>query len=239
MRPLRPAVFEPRVAARTCHTADRDGLSLADLACIIGIIRSHAASSRRQEDAAAGSTHRHGANSLRDLMTKPLFPEALALAFLAAAGPGQADAAGEGRPVDFNDQVRPILSRHCFKCHGPDEKARKAKLRLDVEDGAMQAGRLGRAADRAGQARRERAGAADLRRGRRTSGCRRPRPSSPLSDGDRQILKQWIADGAKYDAHWAFRQPVRPAMPAVRDRELGAKRRSTHSSSARLEAAKA
>ena len=40
--------------------------------------------------------------------------------------------------VDFNDQVRPILARHCFKCHGPDDKARKAKLRLDQEEAAKQ-----------------------------------------------------------------------------------------------------
>src|SRR5437588_7109229 len=40
-------------------------------------------------------------------------------------------------PVDFTREVRPILSRHCFKCHGPDDKARKAKLRLDVRESAI------------------------------------------------------------------------------------------------------
>lgn len=41
----------------------------------------------------------------------------------------------------FNNKVRPILARHCFKCHGPDDKARKAKLRLDQRDAALHGGR--------------------------------------------------------------------------------------------------
>src|SRR5262245_57065203 len=44
---------------------------------------------------------------------------------------------GEPAKVDFNFQIRPLLSDRCFKCHGPDEKARKAKLRLDTREGAL------------------------------------------------------------------------------------------------------
>src|SRR3954449_2099732 len=53
--------------------------------------------------------------------------------FALAAGPLRA---ADGRDF-FNSQVRPLLSRHCFKCHGPDDKARKAKLRLDLRESAV------------------------------------------------------------------------------------------------------
>src|SRR5690348_11374810 len=48
-----------------------------------------------------------------------------------------------GDEVDFTRDVRPLLARHCFKCHGPDEKARKADLRLDVRDAALKGGASG------------------------------------------------------------------------------------------------
>src|SRR5438132_4671336 len=60
----------------------------------------------------------------------------LGTAILLATLIGQTSPA-RGAPVDFSRDVRPILSRHCFKCHGPDDKARKAKLRLDVRESAI------------------------------------------------------------------------------------------------------
>ena len=66
-------------------------------------------------------------------------PRTLHLAILSFVGVSFAGPACAG-PVDFQRDVRPLLSRHCFKCHGPDDKARKAKLRLDVREDA---GRLG------------------------------------------------------------------------------------------------
>src|SRR5262245_34061065 len=57
----------------------------------------------------------------------------LSMAFLLSAFAVPVRAA-RGEPVDFNRDVQPLLSRHCFKCHGPDDKARKAKVRLDVRD---------------------------------------------------------------------------------------------------------
>jgi hypothetical protein len=116
--------------------------------------------------------------------------------------------------VDFNDQVRPILSRHCFKCHGPDDKGRKAKLRLDQEEGVFKPAGSGERPVVPGKPEESelvrRISAADPNE-------RMPPPAanSTLSEIERQILKKWIADGANYEVHWAFRQPVRPEIPKV------------------------
>ncbi|MBN9169952.1 MAG: hypothetical protein J0J11_08540 [Microbacterium sp.] len=66
---------------------------------------------------------------------RTLLPVACALLFAASAGAAPP-------PVDFAREVRPILSGQCFQCHGPDEKARKAKLRLDLRDEAIKSGTI-------------------------------------------------------------------------------------------------
>ena len=107
-------------------------------------------------------------------------------------------------------------SRHCFKCHGPDDKGRKAKLRLDREDGAYAAASSGERPIVPGKpeeselVRRIFAQDADERMPPRSA-------NSALSESDRQILKQWVAEGARYDVHWAFRKPVMPEIPRVSD----------------------
>ncbi len=140
----------------------------------------------------------------------------IALAWLAAGALAQGSKPPKQHTVDFNDQVRPILSRHCFKCHGPDDKARKAKLRLDVEDGAYKPAGSGERPivpgkpDESELVRRIFAGDPDDKMPPAAANL-------PLSEGDRQILKQWVAQGAKYDGHWALRPPERPASPKVSD----------------------
>ena len=62
--------------------------------------------------------------------------------------PDRKEGAG-ARAVSYLKEVRPILAQHCFQCHGPDEAARKGKLRLDLKDKAF-AERDGQARDRAG-----------------------------------------------------------------------------------------
>jgi hypothetical protein len=64
-----------------------------------------------------------------------------ALGLLLCVLPGLAASASDLGKVDYNFQIRPLLSDRCFKCHGPDEKARKKKLRLDTRDGMFKAWR--------------------------------------------------------------------------------------------------
>ena len=113
-----------------------------------------------------------------------------------------------GAKVDYNEDVRPILSENCFYCHGPDGNKRKAKLRLDVRDAALE-----KKAFVPGDA-----GASELikRLASTDSDEVMPPPDShrTLTAAQKEILKRWIAEGAEYKEHWAFVTPVRPALPA-------------------------
>lgn len=113
--------------------------------------------------------------------------------------------------VDFNRDIRPILSNHCFQCHGPDEDSRQAELRLDLRASATE-DRDGGAAVVAGDATASRllqrvtSDDADLLM---------PPPDfkKPLSSDQIEKLKSWIESGATYDEHWSFRPIRRPEPP--------------------------
>jgi hypothetical protein len=112
--------------------------------------------------------------------------------------------------IDFNRDIRPILSNNCFRCHGPDEAKREAELRLDTFEGATAQLPEGRAIQ-PGQV------ASSLMLARIEShdpSERMPPPESELTLSTQQIelLKQWIAEGARYEAHWAF-QPLKLSAP--------------------------
>ena len=117
----------------------------------------------------------------------------------------------------FDREVRPILARHCFKCHGPDETARKSDLRLDLESGAK--------ADLGGYAavvpRDDSVSELMVRVRSEDPDLRMPPPESgpPLSASEIAILKNWIESGGDYVTHWAFVPPVQALIPAVVDRE--------------------
>ncbi|MBA4190835.1 MAG: hypothetical protein C0467_22845 [Planctomycetaceae bacterium] len=108
---------------------------------------------------------------------------------------------------DFNRDVRPILSARCFKCHGPDDAARKAKLRLDTREGAEAT--LGKVDD-----------SEFVRRIFATDDKEIMPPPAvkiPLTAKEKETLKAWVAAGAKYESHWAFGPVVRPNPPVSRD----------------------
>ena len=114
--------------------------------------------------------------------------------------------------LDFNLDVRPLLSDRCFICHGFDEKARKAELRLDIAEGAF--------------AKRDDGHAIVPGKPEESLLWKRithtdpdevmPPPESHLSlnDAERQLIRQWIAEGAEYKIHWALIPVKRPAPPA-------------------------
>jgi len=143
-------------------------------------------------------------------MIARILTTALALALVAPLA-GAADPPGR---VDFNRQVRPILSEHCLACHGPDEEARESGLRLDLRDAATAPADSGRPAIVPGKP-----GESGLiaRVESRRQGMVMPPPSAnrPLSDADRATLRAWIEQGADYRTHWAFVPPRRPPAPAV------------------------
>jgi hypothetical protein len=118
--------------------------------------------------------------------------------------------------VEYNRDVRPILSDACYHCHGPDAGRRKAGLRLDTEAGALGKLRRGGRAIVPGKP-----NDSDLVR-RITADDEQehmPPPKSGRRLTARQIalLQRWVEQGAKWQRHWAFLVPRRPALPAVRN----------------------
>ncbi len=124
--------------------------------------------------------------------------------------------AEDGDQIEFNRDIRPILSDHCFACHGPDAKHREADLRVDTEAG------LFGTSDKPGPVVRGNLKESELWRRINVSAKpdeQMPPPefSKPLSDDQRKLLGKWIEQGAPWQGHWAF-QPVSkvvpPALPA-------------------------
>jgi hypothetical protein len=117
--------------------------------------------------------------------------------------------------VDFNRDIRPILSRNCAACHGPDEKKREAALRLDMRDTAT-ALHDGHRAITPGDPKQS-----ELVR--RVSSDDADERMPPPSTGKRLTaqeidrLSRWIAQGARYSPHWAYVKPVRLPTPQVAD----------------------
>jgi hypothetical protein len=113
----------------------------------------------------------------------------------------------------FNDKVRPILAGHCFKCHGPDDKARKAKLRLDIRAEAIRPRRSGKAPIVPGQPDQSelvRRIYADADEVMPPAGAK-----NPLTNEEKDVLKSWIAGSAEYNPHWAFVAPREVPLPRV------------------------
>ncbi len=131
---------------------------------------------------------------------------------IAAAGLPAADTALPTK-IQFNRDIRPILSENCYACHGFDPKHRSAKLRLDTHEGATE-DRDGARAIVPGDVLKSEAW---LRIISEDPDEVMPPPKShkpPLSPQQRALIKAWIEQGAHYEKHWAFTPPKRPVVPS-------------------------
>jgi hypothetical protein len=136
----------------------------------------------------------------------------LAAVLAALAFPCAARAAGE--TISYNNQIGPILSEHCFHCHGPDSAARKPKkhpLRLDRADFAYELRDDGKPVIIKGDP----AASELVLRITATNDDVMPPDSEqkPLSPDEIALVKQWISQGGKYEKHWSLLAPVKAAVP--------------------------
>lgn len=141
-----------------------------------------------------------------------------ALGFLCVLGAFSASAsvrdASAKENVDFARDVRPILSQYCFKCHGPDETTRHGGLRLDQREAAIAAGDSGAISitpqkpDESELIRRILSEDPD-------EVMPPPHTKQVLTDSQKQILRDWISEGAPYAAHWAFKAPALSPLPQI------------------------
>ncbi|HEY2911444.1 MAG TPA: c-type cytochrome domain-containing protein, partial [Gemmataceae bacterium] len=135
---------------------------------------------------------------------------AVAVPFTSATAADKAPAPAKpaAKKLEYNRDIRPILAENCFACHGPDSAARKAKLRLDLREEAMEMKAVvpGKPTE-SEMIRRILAedDDKDLMPPKKTN--------KKLKPEQKELLKKWIAAGAEYQAHWSFIAPTRPKVP--------------------------
>src|SRR5580698_5261817 len=117
--------------------------------------------------------------------------------------------AGQTQELRYDRDIRPILSDNCFRCHGPELKSRKAKLRLDVREVALE-----KEAFVPGNPDESEM----VRRLTTTNEDDHMPPAimhKTVTPAQIDLIRRWIADGAKYEPHWSYALLVRPALPTV------------------------
>ena len=126
---------------------------------------------------------------------------------------GKVEAGGQDA-VSFNRDVRPIFSDTCFRCHGPDGNARKAGLRLDIREEATKKTKSGVIPIVPGKPEESEV----VRRifaSEKYEVMPPPALHKELTAQQKEIIRRWIAEGARYEGHWAFQPIHRPAVPAL------------------------
>ena len=130
---------------------------------------------------------------------------ALAVCFQVLAG-----ISASAAPLSYNQDIRQILVENCFGCHGADSAGRKADLRLDDRDAAVESGAIV-PGDPDSSVALDRIFSDDPEEVM-------PPPSikKVLTPEQKELLKRWIAEGAEYEPHWSFISPKRPEAPAAK-----------------------
>ena len=167
-----------------------------------------------------GTSSRSG----NELMTKTpqtswlaalMLPLWLAVAGLQAA-PASGSSSVTPASIDFNRDIRPILSENCFSCHGPDEGRRKSGLRLDIEAEAFKELKSGHRALIPGDVEHS---TLVNRLVTHDEDDLMPPPKSgkKLTEREIKLLTSWVKAGAKWKQHWSFLPPEAPAVPKPRN----------------------
>ncbi len=141
----------------------------------------------------------------------------LAIIAVAACAFGVGGAPVSSSGIDFNREIRPILSDNCFACHGPDENERKAKLRFDHKEDAFKPAKSGELAIVPGQPEKS-ALIARINSTDPDDIMPPPKTGKKLTQAQKDLLKRWIAGGAQWQEHWAYETPKRPELPVVKDK---------------------
>jgi hypothetical protein len=117
------------------------------------------------------------------------------------------------RPVSFNRDIRPIMSDTCFRCHGPDKSSRMMGLRLDIREEATKKTKSGVTPIVPGKPEES----AIVARIFATDNRVMPPPYAhkELKDSQKETIRRWVAEGAKYEGHWAYQPVTHPAPPSL------------------------
>ncbi len=121
---------------------------------------------------------------------------------------------GAEEKISYNRQIRPLLSDQCFTCHGPDANKRKGKLRLDIREEAMKPAKSDAVAIVPGKPEESEL----ITRIYETEEDEIMPPlktHKSLSKDQKELIRQWIAQGAEYEAHWAYLPVVKPAVDSA------------------------
>ena len=111
--------------------------------------------------------------------------------------------------VSYNFEIRPLLAQKCFACHGADAAKRKGKLRLDEREVAIEKKAVVPGNPDASELLKRIASTDE------DEVMPPPEKHDPISPTEKELLKRWIAQGAKYEKHWAFIPPTSPAIPSA------------------------